>query len=71
MPNIQLDADSNTNEPYLEFYQHLMTLENEEIAQVISISYADAEQVKMRHPDLECSSFPLPSDVNQICLGIE
>lgn len=45
MPNLRLDADSNTNEPYLEFYQHLMTLENEEIAQVISVSYGDDEQV--------------------------
>ncbi|MBE3042757.1 hypothetical protein IMZ48_09325 [Candidatus Bathyarchaeota archaeon] len=46
MPNLRLDADSNTNEPYLEFYQHLMTLENEEVAQVISVSYGDDEQVR-------------------------
>lgn len=50
MPNLRLDADSNTNEPYLEFYQHLMALENEEIAQVISISYGDDEQVMRLRP---------------------
>lgn len=45
VPNLRLDHDSNTNEPYLEFYQHLMTLENEEVPQVISISYGEDEQV--------------------------
>ncbi|PKS10336.1 hypothetical protein jhhlp_002087 [Lomentospora prolificans] len=44
VPNLRLDVDSNTNEPYLEFYQYLLNLENEEIAQVISISYGDDEQ---------------------------
>lgn len=46
MPSLRLDNDSNTNEPYLEFYQHLMTVENDEVAQVISVSYGDDEQVR-------------------------
>lgn len=54
MPNIRLDEDSNTNEPYLEFYQHLMTLENEDVAQVISISYGDDEQVSLLRPGEYC-----------------
>ena len=51
VPNLRIeDEASNTNEPYLEFYQHLMTLENEEIAQVISLSYGDDEQVRLPPP---------------------
>ncbi|SPO01023.1 related to Tripeptidyl-peptidase sed4 [Cephalotrichum gorgonifer] len=48
VPNLRITADKNTNEPYLEFYQYLMTLKNEEIAQVISISYGDDEQTVPR-----------------------
>lgn len=37
----------NSNEPFLEYYQFLMTQENDEIPQVISNSYGDDEQVSM------------------------
>jgi tripeptidyl-peptidase-1 len=50
VPNLRLDEYTNTNEPFLEFFQHLMTLENDEVAQVISISYGDDEQVKISIP---------------------
>jgi tripeptidyl-peptidase-1 len=39
------DAASNTNEPYLEYYQFLLGKQNEEIPHVISHSYGDDEQV--------------------------
>lgn len=45
VPSINLPAGRNTNEPYLEYYQHLMTMKNSEIPQVISNSYGEDEQV--------------------------
>ncbi|KAK5996293.1 Tripeptidyl-peptidase sed2 [Cladobotryum mycophilum] len=38
-----LQGDDDTNEPYIEFFQHLLTKPNNEIPHVISISYADDE----------------------------
>ena len=46
IPSINLPAGRNTNEPYLEYYQHLMTMKNAEIPQVISNSYGEDEQVR-------------------------
>ena len=47
VPNLlQPNSSRNTNEPYLEFYLHLLERENSEIPQVISISYGDDEQVR-------------------------
>ncbi|KAJ2907231.1 subtilisin-like protein [Zalerion maritima] len=45
VPNIEVPDDaSNTNEPYLEFYNYLLEKQNEEIPQVISILYDDDEE---------------------------
>jgi tripeptidyl-peptidase I len=48
VPNLRLpDEASNTNEPYLEYYQHLLKIADNEIPQVISNSYGDDEQVRL------------------------
>ncbi|KAI0127908.1 Pro-kumamolisin, activation domain-containing protein [Xylariales sp. AK1849] len=45
VPNLEItDEESNSNEPYLEYYQYLMNLTNDEIPQVLSQSYGDEEQ---------------------------
>ncbi|TQN73923.1 Tripeptidyl-peptidase sed4 [Colletotrichum shisoi] len=45
IPNLRTPTPAeNQNEPFLEFYQFLMTQENAQIPQVISISYGDDEQ---------------------------
>ncbi|KAK2050469.1 Pro-kumamolisin [Colletotrichum somersetense] len=45
VPNLRSPTQADdSNEPYLEFYQFLMTQENDKIPQVISISYGDDEQ---------------------------
>jgi tripeptidyl-peptidase-1 len=45
IPNLDVPADDNSNEPYLEFFQYLLENKtNEELPQVISISYGDDEQ---------------------------
>ena len=38
-------AAENTNEPYLDYYQYLLSLTNSELPNVISNSYGDEEQV--------------------------
>jgi tripeptidyl-peptidase-1 len=46
VPNLNIpDEASNTNEPYLEYYQFLLNQTNEDLPQVISNSYGDDEQV--------------------------
>jgi len=48
IPNLaQPNQSSNTNEPYLEYYQFLMGQNNSAIPQVISHSYGDDEQVRL------------------------
>ncbi|KAI1847766.1 hypothetical protein JX266_006261 [Neoarthrinium moseri] len=45
VPNLDIpDAESNSNEPYLEYYEYLLNKTNEELPQVISNSYGDDEQ---------------------------
>ncbi|KAK2057836.1 Pro-kumamolisin [Colletotrichum caudatum] len=45
IPNLRSPTQADdSNEPYLEFYQFLMTQENDKIPQVLSISYGDDEQ---------------------------
>ncbi|KAI0846666.1 DHS-like NAD/FAD-binding domain-containing protein [Daldinia vernicosa] len=39
-----MPSNRSDNEPYLEFFQYLLDLKDEEIPHVISISYADDEQ---------------------------
>ncbi|OTB03826.1 hypothetical protein M426DRAFT_59567, partial [Hypoxylon sp. CI-4A] len=39
-----LPSNRSDNEPYLEFAQHLLALEEDEVPHVLSISYADDEQ---------------------------
>ncbi|KAI1383741.1 subtilisin-like protein [Hypoxylon trugodes] len=39
-----LPSNRSDNEPYLEFFQYLLNLSDEEIPHVVSISYADDEQ---------------------------
>ncbi|KAK1987020.1 Pro-kumamolisin [Colletotrichum cereale] len=44
-PNLRSPTQAdNQNEPFLDFYQFMMTQENEKISQVISVSYGDDEQ---------------------------
>ncbi|KAK1971218.1 Pro-kumamolisin [Colletotrichum sublineola] len=44
-PNLRSPTQAdNQNEPFLDFYQFMMTQENEKIPQVLSISYGDDEQ---------------------------
>ncbi|KAB5570820.1 Pro-kumamolisin [Coniochaeta sp. 2T2.1] len=45
VPNLNIpDEASNTNEPYLEYYQALLNMTSDELPQVISNSYGDDEQ---------------------------
>jgi tripeptidyl-peptidase-1 len=45
VPSVSIpDAEHNTNEPYLEYYNFLLSKTNEELPQVISNSYGDDEQ---------------------------
>ena len=44
---MQPNKSFNTNEPYLEYYNFLMTQNNSDIPQVISHSYGDDEQVSV------------------------
>lgn len=39
--------DKNTNEPYLEFFQHLIVTPNKALPSVISNSYGEDEQVSL------------------------
>ena len=41
------DADEPENEPYLAFYEYLLNKDDDEIPQVLSISYGDDEQVRI------------------------
>ncbi|KAK2009217.1 Pro-kumamolisin [Colletotrichum eremochloae] len=44
-PNLRSPTQAdNQNEPFLDFYQFMMTQENEKIPQVLSVSYGDDEQ---------------------------
>jgi len=46
VPNLDIpDEASNTNEPYLEYYQFLLNQTSDALPQVISNSYGDDEQV--------------------------
>lgn len=40
----QPDKDSNQNEPYLEFFMHLLELSDAELPSVLSTSYGESEQ---------------------------
>ncbi|WYZ40511.1 hypothetical protein EsH8_IV_000852 [Colletotrichum jinshuiense] len=45
IPNLRTPTQAdNQNEPFLDFYQFMMTQENNQIPQVLSISYGDDEQ---------------------------
>ncbi|KAF4783301.1 Pro-kumamolisin [Colletotrichum scovillei] len=45
VPNLRTPTQAdNQNEPFLDFYQFMMTQENEKIPQVLSVSYGDDEQ---------------------------
>ncbi|KAM0819204.1 putative Tripeptidyl-peptidase 0.0 [Seiridium cardinale] len=45
IPNLDIpDEESNSNEPYLEYYEFLLNQTNDELPQVISNSYGDDEQ---------------------------
>ncbi|KAF6838081.1 tripeptidyl peptidase a [Colletotrichum plurivorum] len=45
VPNLRTPTQAdNQNEPFLDFYQFMMTQENNAIPQVISVSYGDDEQ---------------------------
>lgn len=46
MPNLDIPTSAdNTNEPYLNYYQYLLSLPNSELPNVITNSYGDEEQV--------------------------
>ncbi|KAI0177578.1 Tripeptidyl-peptidase sed4 [Pestalotiopsis sp. NC0098] len=45
IPNLDVpDEESNSNEPYLEYYEYLLNQTNQDLPQVISNSYGDDEQ---------------------------
>ncbi|OLN86511.1 Tripeptidyl-peptidase sed4 [Colletotrichum chlorophyti] len=45
VPNLRQPTQAeNQNEPFLDFYQFMMTQDNKQVPQVISISYGDDEQ---------------------------
>jgi len=45
VPNLNSPTQAdNQNEPFLDFYQFMMTQENDKIPQVLSVSYGDDEQ---------------------------
>jgi tripeptidyl-peptidase I len=56
----QTNTTANTNEPYLPFYQYLLSKRNSEIPQVISNSYGEPEQtVPRRYAERVCTSIAL------------
>jgi tripeptidyl-peptidase-1 len=40
------NTPTNTNEPYLPYYEYLLSKPNKDLPQVISNSYGDDEQVR-------------------------
>ncbi|KAF9439127.1 hypothetical protein BGZ76_011365 [Entomortierella beljakovae] len=49
---------TNTNEPYLEFIQHLLSLDKKDLPDTISISYGDSEQtVPQDYAEKVCDLF--------------
>ena len=56
VPNVdEPTAADNTNEPYLNYYQYLLSQPNSALPNVISNSYGDDEQVK--HDLLRCQNY--------------
>lgn len=53
-----LGTGTNTNEPYLEFLQHLLSLDNSSLPNTLSISYGDDEStVPLDYADNACNLF--------------
>ncbi|KAE9980470.1 hypothetical protein EG328_000289 [Venturia inaequalis] len=49
VPDLEMpDSSKNTNEPYLPYYEYLLTLNNSQLPQVISNSYGEPEQTVPR-----------------------
>ncbi|KAM0334167.1 hypothetical protein ACHAQA_001187 [Verticillium albo-atrum] len=49
VPNLRItNASTNTNEPYLDFYEELLARADDEVPQVVSSSYGDDEQTVPR-----------------------
>lgn len=57
VPDLEMpDSSKNTNEPYLPYYQYLLSLKNSELPQVISNSYGEPEQtVPKRYAERTCT----------------
>jgi tripeptidyl-peptidase-1 len=56
----QTNTTANTNEPYLPFYQYLLSKRNSQLPQVISNSYGEPEQtVPRRYAERVCTSIAL------------
>ena len=50
VPDLEMtDASKNTNEPYLPYYQYLLSQPNSALPQVISTSYGEPEQTVPRY----------------------
>lgn len=45
LPNLDVSEADNSNEPYLPYYQYLLSKPNSELPNVITNSYGDDEQV--------------------------
>jgi tripeptidyl-peptidase-1 len=56
IPDLEMtNASQNTNEPYVPYYQYLLSKKNSELPQVISNSYGDSEQtVPERYAQRTC-----------------
>lgn len=57
VPDLEMDQPSkNTNEPYLPYYQYLLSRKNSELPQAISNSYGEPEQtVPRRYAERTCT----------------
>jgi tripeptidyl-peptidase I len=61
VPDVEMkNASLNSNEPYLPYYQYLLSKRNSELPQVITNSYGDPEQtVPRRYAKRVCTSIAL------------
>lgn len=57
VPDLEMsDPSKNTNEPYLPYYQYLLSLKNSELPQAISNSYGEPEQtVPRKYAERTCT----------------
>ena len=65
IPDIDQPAGDNQNEPYVPFYRYLLSQDEADLPQVISLSYGDIEDVRIPHPNPSLT--PLKRNPRESC----